>query len=235
MVTYFGIKRLCFTLVYSTLSFTLFSQSPTLVKNREIGMGVGLAVWSGINYGIQYRSPQIPTKGNTWKTIWIDKGAKSHLNKSAVHISDATLAATLVCSGLSVLNQNRETTFANGIVMAQSAWMTVNFAHSIKMMARRNRPYTQAAGFQYAQRDDVFSFFSGHSAIASSLITSAILMRKQPMSMKSQNITLASGAICGLSTLYLRFYAGKHYPTDILVGMLTGMGIAYLNYQIHAK
>lgn len=235
MMTFFGIKRLCFTLVFSALSFSLLGQTPTLNKNREIGMGIGLAVWSGVNYGIQYRSPQIPAHGNTWKTIWIDKGAKSQLNKTAAHISDVTIAATLVFSGLSVLNQERKTTFTHGVVLAQSAWMTANFAHSVKMMAKRNRPYTQAAGFQYSQRDDVFSFFSGHSAIASSLITSAMLMRKQPMSMKSQNITLASGAICGLSTLYLRFYAGKHYPTDILVGMLTGMGIAYLNYQIHAK
>ncbi|MCC7297796.1 MAG: phosphatase PAP2 family protein [Bacteroidia bacterium] len=211
------------------------AQNVDLVKNREaVIMGSNL-MWTGLNYTLQFRSPKIPITGRTWTAGWIDRSAKTSYNSKAAKISDVTLLTTGVLCGISLLDKNQSAVFKKGMITAQSAWISANFAHSIKMIAKRNRPYTQAAGFQYSKRDDVYSFFSGHSAIAGSLVASAWLMRNGTGSLKGHNIWLGAAAATGASTLYLRFYAGKHYPSDILVGLISGIGIAYINYRIHEQ
>lgn len=229
----FGRHIGCILLICYSLTNYSKAQSPVLNQPREIGIFGSLALWTGVNYAIQFRSQPVPSRGNSWKIAGLDGKAKTMLNAKAVTISDLSLLGTGVLCGLSVLSQNRSTTWSKGVVMAQSTWMAVNFTHSIKMIAQRNRPYTQAPGFQYSKRDDVYSFFSGHSAMASCMVTSAFLMYKDPKSFNGQKIWLAGGVLAGLTTMYLRFYAGKHYPSDILAGLISGIGIACINYYVH--
>jgi membrane-associated phospholipid phosphatase len=49
----------------------------------------------------------------------------------------------------------------------------------------------------------------------------------------SGKLWVAGGLLAGGATMYLRFHAGKHYPSDILAGLIVGAGIAVLNYKIH--
>ena len=143
-------------------------------------------------------------------------------------------SGTAILSGLSMWGKNPNQNAKRWLVTAESVWMTANFTESIKMAARRNRPYTQAAGFKYNKRDDVFSFFSGHSSLASAFLTSAYLMRRQePISSKGQKWLIGGAFLTTGITASMRIYAGKHYPSDVIVGLISGMGIAWLNYKIH--
>jgi membrane-associated phospholipid phosphatase len=227
-------KLLCWSLPALFYAIPAFSQ-PILHKNREIAIAGTSTAWTALNYTFQFTSPKIP-KGNTWNLGRIDALAISSLNKTAKNWSDITIVGTAVLSGLSVLNKDRDVLLKNGVVMAQSVWMTANLAHSAKLIFKRNRPYTQAPGFTFTKRDEVYSFFSGHSAVAASFFTSALLMLpKEGPSFKGQKILIGAAGLTAATTMLLRVRAGKHYPTDVITGGLVGMGIAWINYRIHAK
>ncbi|MBS3914700.1 MAG: phosphatase PAP2 family protein [Bacteroidetes bacterium] len=203
-----------------------------LHSGRELGIATGALVWTGINYGYQFQSPKILT-GNNWNLGTIDNSAQFTYRSKPKNISDITVIATGVLSGLTLLQSNQAQMKTNAVVMAQSVWITANLAHTSKMIFKRNRPYTQAPGFVSSKRDDVYSFFSGHSAVASCFITSALLMTKGTPSFSGKKWLIAGGAICAGTTVYLRVRSGKHYPSDVLAGILVGTGIAYINYKIH--
>lgn len=207
-------------------------QAPTWNNKREIGIAAGLAVWSGINYTLQFQTPAIPKPGNTWQIKGLDAGAKKQYLKPAARLSDGLLLAAGLAACMSYKDPIKRTWAIKTGITLQSAWMAANLAHSVKMTVKRNRPYTQASNFTFTQRDDVYSFFSGHSALAASLVTSAFLMRN-PETNISGKLWVAGGLLAGGATMYLRFHAGKHYPSDILAGLIVGAGIAVLNYKIH--
>jgi membrane-associated phospholipid phosphatase len=207
-------------------------QTPTWNPKREIGIAAGLAAWTTLNYSIQFQTPTIPRVGNTWQVKGLDATAKKQYLKPAARLSDGLLLVAGLAACMSYKDPIKRTWAIKTGITLQSAWMSANLAHSVKMLAKRNRPYTQASNFTYTQRDDVYSFFSGHSALAASLVTSAFLMRNTDTKI-SGKLWVAGGLLAGGATMYLRFHAGKHYPSDILAGLIVGAGIAVLNYKIH--
>jgi membrane-associated phospholipid phosphatase len=227
-------KGIILTVLLSFCSF-FGSAQVSLRPNREYAIAGSAFAWTGINYAFQFTSPKIPS-GHTWNLGRIDAYAFKTLNKQAKTISDFTAVGTGLLAGLAIMNKDKNQYFKNVTVMAQSAWITANLAHSAKMIFKRNRPYTEAPGFQFSKRDDVYSFFSGHSALVASLVTSAILMGPgENASFKGQKIVLGAAGLTAATTVFLRIKAGKHYPSDVLTGVLVGMGIAWINYRIHEK
>lgn len=221
-----------FILLFSCVIGQATAQTPSWNTKREVGMAAGLATWSIINYTVQFKSPAIPSGGRTWQVKGLDGAAKTRYLKPAARISDGLLFAAGIAACMSYQDKDKRMWAVKTGITLQSAWMAANVAHSIKMTVKRNRPYTQAIDFTYSKRDDVYSFFSGHSALAASLVTSALLMRN-PETKINGKLWVAGGLLAGGATMYLRFHAGKHYPSDILAGLIVGAGIAVLNYKIH--
>lgn len=213
------------------------AQIPTVYKPRETAILTGSLCWTAANYTVQFLSPKIPPGGNTWMAGKIDNYHFPVLRKDLKYLSDATLIGTGILAGLSyVAAGNRNDVYKKSLVTAESIWMSACFTHSIKLMAQRNRPYTREPGFVYSKRDDVYSFFSGHSSMAAAFITSAMLMRnRDEKSLAGQNLYIAGAVAAGGVTAWLRIRAGKHYPSDVLTGLVSGIGIAWLNYKIHEK
>ncbi|MCD7930050.1 MAG: phosphatase PAP2 family protein [Tannerellaceae bacterium] len=76
--------------------------------------------------------------------------------------------------------------------------------------------------------DDTFSFFSAHSASSFYLATFTALYFKN----KLYGFAIYAWA---LAVAYSRIYVGRHYPLDVLVGMLFGVFMGWLTYWFYNR
>jgi len=91
----------------------------------------------------------------------------------------------------------------------------------LKNLVGRARPYTVIKGLIPLIKGPVdYSFPSGHTG--SSFAAAWVLYRKLPKKYGILAVVLAS--LIAIS----RLYVGVHYPSDILFGMISGIGISYI-------
>jgi len=108
-----------------------------------------------------------------------------------------------------------------------------------KNLATRTRPYAYNQTVPLSQKltpDTKLSFYSGHTSFS---FTSAVYVSKMFDELKINpdlnsivwSINLLTASITG----YLRIEAGKHFPTDVIVGAVIGSAIGYYLPEIHRK
>jgi membrane-associated phospholipid phosphatase len=116
-------------------------------------------------------------------------------------------------------------------------------SYTTKALVGRKRPYafnprmTLEEKYQIASSDgsDVFfSFFSGHatSAFAAATFTSTVFTDLFGPSKWSHLVWGSTLMLAGM-TAYSRVKAGKHYPSDVIVGAAVGSAIGYLVPRLH--
>lgn len=97
----------------------------------------------------------------------------------------------------------------------------------LKNLVERTRPYdiiNQLEPLVEKQKD--YSFPSGHTG--SSFAAATVLYRNLPKKAGAWAMLLA--VLIGVS----RLYVGVHYPSDVLFGMLSGIGAGYLAEKLAA-
>lgn len=91
----------------------------------------------------------------------------------------------------------------------------------VKNLAARARPYNAIEGLiPIVTKPSEFSFPSGHAA--SSLASASVFYRKLPKKYGIMAVVIA--VLISLS----RLYVGVHYPTDVIAGIISGIGCSYL-------
>lgn len=92
----------------------------------------------------------------------------------------------------------------------------------VKAIVRRNRPYATLRGVRLPTGEEIgYSFPSGHSSTVWALSTA--LMIGYP-----KWYVILPAAAYATSVSLSRPFVGVHYPTDILVGAIVGVGSAFL-------
>ncbi len=209
-------------------------QNLELSLPREASIGGSLILVSGATL---YMANHYPSGiGNTWKAPWIDDWNNPNLNTKQARISDLTFLGTAAATAAISLALPKNQRFEYGIVTGQNVWITGNLVQITKILAQRNRPYIQGTGPIAAEgKDNYYSFFSGHAALSSTLATSAILAtcKNTQGHIAWGKATAITGGVFALTTGILRITAGKHYPSDVLTGMLVGTSIAIINTLLH--
>lgn len=122
----------------------------------------------------------------------------------------------------------------------------------LKNIIARTRPYDEIEGLvNLVGRQSDYSFPSGHTgaafAVAGAMLVVAlfglpIIEKTGEITREDASLTfkLVSVLLIMYATLlaFSRMYVGVHYPTDVLCGLLLGLGtsaMAYLIYQLAIK
>ncbi|MBU6324580.1 MAG: phosphatase PAP2 family protein [Bacteroidetes bacterium] len=154
--------------------------------------------------------------------------------------SDLLLMAQMALPFIGTIPNMKDRGWVNAtLVCSQSLLWTMNITQGIKLMKLRSRPLVYALNTPESVKNNIdarYSFISGHSSAAFCLATSFTLAMKQ-MNMPATRRTILSAAsfITAGGIAVMRVAAGKHYPTDVLAGILVGCGVALLNHQLHVR
>ena len=122
----------------------------------------------------------------------------------------------------------------------------------LKNLIARTRPYDEIEGLvNLVGKQSDYSFPSGHTgaafAVAGAMLVVALFglpMFAKTGEFKREDPSLSFKLVSVLLIMYAtllafsRMYVGVHYPTDVLCGLLLGLGtsaIAYLIYQVAIK
>jgi membrane-associated phospholipid phosphatase len=167
-----------------------------------------------------------------------DRSATSNWSKSAGNLSDMTLMSCTVSPALLLFGPAiRKDILTVGVMYVEAMGITNALTSAAKGFAKRSRPYTYNSGVPLNEKlaaDSRKSFFSGHTsnAFASTVFLSAVYSDYFPGSKWKApvwGISLSAAALTG----YLRYRAGKHFPTDILTGAAIGSAAGYFVPYFH--
>ena len=233
MQRYFSLLAI---LMVSQLSFSQY----TLDKSKEpiyFGVGIGSA---GIGMGLFNKypklsdqeiqnfleiSPKTPFRFDNWATKQSSHKAKK--------VSDLLLYSSFIPPMLLLFDRPNEgevnTLGTHAVLLAETFTINWGLTDLAKRAAKRPRPYMYNDNFdvfpleERRTKNARMSFFSGHTSVVSAMyfLTAATYSAYYPNSKWKPMVWGASISIPAL-TGFLRVKAGKHFPTDVLVGYAVG-------------
>ena len=167
-----------------------------------------------------------------------DRSAANNWSSNGAKLSDATLISTMISPAAFLLNdKTRDDFIVLGVMYGESLLITNGLCLTTKSIVQRKRPFTYNSDAPYSEKKNTEakrSFYSGHTANAfnSAVFASTVFSDYYPQSQWRYAVWGAS-LLAASATGYLRYYAGKHYPTDIIVGAgigsITGWAIPALH------
>lgn len=168
----------------------------------------------------------------------LDNSAVDNFSESAERFSDVILytAATFPFVAYSFKKCRNEEwgIFLMGI---ETFLLTSGITTITKSIAKRYRPYNYNPDvdldFKLGSTSRL-SFFSGHASnTAAMCFFLAQVMTDIHPDMQRKYLLWTGAAVTPLAIGYLRYLAGKHFPTDILTGYAVGATIGYFIPKIH--
>lgn len=166
-----------------------------------------------------------------------DRIACTQWNKNIAHVSDGVaIGSGLIYLYYVIRPDTRSSAMNIGSVAFQSLMLSQALSNSFKLTLR-NRPYMYNPDVDMAEKrkqDGRMSFFSAHTSTVSALCFSFAFAHQTYLDKNKSNTAIWVGAFTlpaveGL----LRVKAGKHFPSDVIVGYLTGLGTSYLMHRLH--
>ncbi len=121
--------------------------------------------------------------------------------------------------------QKNETIKQEGFKQAGALIIATAVGSSLKWIINRPRPFKSYEGIHPKDRVGPYSFPSNHTALAFATATSLSLSFPRWYVVVPAYLW-ASGAA------YSRMYLGVHYPSDVLGGIVVGVGASLLSWQI---
>jgi len=176
-------------------------------------------------------------KNDIWKP---DRFATNYWNPRVAKASDALMFTSIALPALLYINKNVRSNKDAGkitLMYAEVLLLNAGITNLTKELVKRKRPYNynpDAPLSKKQERDATSSFFSGHTSFSasSSFFMAKVFADTNPNS-KWKPYVWTGAAILPLTTGILRVAAGKHFPTDVLVGYLIGAATGILVPQLH--
>ncbi len=167
-----------------------------------------------------------------------DRSATYNYSSTAQTISDVILFSAATLPFFTYCNKHCRTQGSTVGIMAIETFLITNGITNItKSLSQRYRPYNYNENVPDAVklgRSSKLSFFSGHASntAAMSFFTAKVITDLHP---EMKNKGLVWGVAAGVPAVisYLRYEAGKHFPTDLITGYAVGATIGYLIPSMH--
>jgi membrane-associated phospholipid phosphatase len=234
-------------LLLATVAGPLHAQRPfpyRLAAGRESALlATGFAILGAgvvVNAELDVLTPEDIAGLDPQDINGFDRPATTHWSRNASRLSDVLLVAT-VGGPMSLLAMARgpgePVTVA--VMLGETILLTNGVGQLTKTAFRRVRP------FVYNDNPDISierktsknarqSFPSGHAtnAFASAVFLSTVYARIHPTS--PARYWIWGGSLAAATTVgYLRYTAGKHFPTDVLAGAVLGSAIGWIVPKMH--
>jgi membrane-associated phospholipid phosphatase len=147
------------------------------------------------------------------------------------HQASNVLLATAAIGALSaaVVTRQGDRPLMPVAIMAETVLISSGLTNVVKELVARPRPfvYNPDVPEHFKDSDEAYvSFWSGHTANTASITFScAAMVQGSNASRGVKTATWIGAAILPAAMGLLRVKAGRHFPTDVLVGYLVGAGI----------
>lgn len=161
----------------------------------------------------------------------INLNRNKSLDKTFTFLTDSRSAVSLgIFAGIATYgilykdSLEKQHAISLGLSLLTAAAIT----HTIKYVVHRDRPYITYPEIEKLSSGGSYSFPSGHTSEAFSTATTVSI--EYP-----HWYIIAPAALWATSVAYSRMHLGVHYPSDVVGGMLTGVGSAFLAHWLTKK
>ena len=171
--------------------------------------------------------------------VWqLERPATDNYSEKYALASDITVAASMAApfslSADPAIRQNWKTLT---LLYAESLLLTNGLTTLTKHLVKRKRPYTynpEAPLHIKLEKDATASFFSGHTSLSATgtFFAAKVYSDYHPDSPAKPYVWIAAATLPAV-TGFLRYEAGEHFPTDIVVGYVVGASVGILIPEIH--
>ena len=235
--------RLCVSLVLWMIVIGGYAQdSPyQLSEARDIPLlGVGLAGTIGSVLLKEQRDPLTLRELNSLRTdniLAIDRSVGNFSNDARI-ASDVLVASTFAMPlVLLAFEESRADAGTWAVMLLETVLLNEALTGMTKALVTRPRPFAYNKQLSAEERmtdDNTFSFFSGHTSHSAALafFTARVISAyvDQP-AVRTAAWTVA--ALVPAATGLMRYQAGKHFPTDVVVGYVVGASVGWLVPYLH--
>jgi membrane-associated phospholipid phosphatase len=167
-----------------------------------------------------------------------DRSAAYNWSRPAALGSDVLMYGAIATPSLLFFDKNIRKDFAKiGVIWAQTMALNTGLTNLTKVLVKRTRPYVynpNTPEHYKLERDARYSFFSGHTSVTTSMciMTAKIYSDYNPAS-KALPYIWSTAAVVPATVAFLRWRAGKHYASDVILGYLTGAAVGFLVPHLH--
>lgn len=163
--------------------------------------------------------------------VWDDyDGARMYSNLTGYVAMPVFAVGITALSSLDGADKSWARVLDDTLPVLESVAISQAVTQVVKFAVARQRPFVHFRDTPQ-DSDDNMAFWSGHSALAFGLTTSAGLIAHWRHN-KLEPVIWGVGGALSIGTAYLRIAADRHYFTDVLtgsaVGVLAGLTIPYL-------
>ncbi len=233
-------------LISCLLLFTIqnaYTQSPYKLSWKTDGLIIGTGivsafVSSSIDDSIEEMTLAEINGLNRMDVNAFDRGATKNYSETAARVSDVFLVASAASPFLLLGNKETKSDFGIISVMYLETMLHGVFLPSYgKGLAQRVRPFAYNSKAPLEEKLDSEtkrSFFSGHTtwAFSTTVFFASVYSQYHPNSKFKPYVW--TGALLAATTVgVMRYSAGAHFPTDILVGAGVGSLVGYLIPKLH--
>ena len=171
-----------------------------------------------------------------------DRPATYNWSPEAAQASDYVRTGVLILPVIFLANHHTREDFGALLIMgAEVLTINLGFTYTVKNIANRYRPFVYNENAPVDERTGpgtMLSYYSGHAShtAALSFFFAKVMNDYHPEMATGAKIGIwAFAAAIPAVTGYLRFEAGKHYPTDIMTGYAIGALTGWLVPHLHKK
>ena len=228
---------LCLPIVCSGQTYTFNWQ------DHKTSFLTSSAFWAGSMLYERYRPLEIINEYEDINpsSVWsFDSGAINQNSVLADTWSDYTLYASIATPIIGMLSDDLMGKQAKSISMMalQGIMFESGLTQFVKSFAERPRPYVYRQGesilYQEISKNSTQSFYSGHTSTSAyfSFFSAKVFSDLHPNS-KWKPVVWTGAALLPAVTGYLRYKAGKHFPSDVITGYLVGATFGVLIPEIY--